>query len=134
VLEILIFLRVYIACRSCLDSPADDEEHFPIQLELSTGDLYCFECKDGDNNPHKLGHDEEEEDSEKVKSIVEYIKAPESDEDLDKRRKAEHQLYVQELRREDMSLKHYLMEKQWGRTWRLFRTRKYWFFFFFFFL
>ena len=44
---------------------------------------------------------------------------------LDRRRKAEHQLYVQELRREDMKLKHYLVEKQWGRTWMLFRTRKF---------
>jgi hypothetical protein len=60
-----------------------------------------------------------------VNRILEYIKSPESDQDLDKRRKAEHQLYVQELRREDMSLKHYLVEKQWGRTWMLFRTRKY---------
>ncbi|KAG0169211.1 hypothetical protein DFQ28_011372 [Apophysomyces sp. BC1034] len=54
----------------------------------------------------------------------ENLKAEEKDGDLDRRRKAEHQLYVQELRREDMSLKHYLVEKQWGRTWMLFRTRE----------
>lgn len=66
----------------------------------------------------------EEKVGEKVKTIVDYLKAPESDQDLDKRRKAEHQLYVQELRREDMQMKHYLVEKQWGRTWMLFRTRK----------
>lgn len=78
--------------------------------------MYCFKCDA--NHPRKVN------DSEKVKNIVEYIQAPPSSDDLDKRRKAEHQLYVQELRREDMSLKHYLVEKQWGRTWMLFRTRK----------
>lgn len=107
----------FIACRQCLESNLVDDEHFPIQFELSTGDMYCFKCNPG--HPRKLI------DSEKVESIVEYIKAPASSDDLDKRRKAEHQLYVQELRREDMSLKHYLVEKQWGRTWMLFRTRKY---------
>lgn len=45
-------------------------------------------------------------------------------ESLDNRRKAEHLLYIQELRREDMTLKHYLVEKNWGRTWMVFRTRK----------
>lgn len=83
--------------------------------------MYCFECKQ-DHSPLKLIN------SEKVDSIVEYITAPVSSDDLDKRRKAEHQLYVQELRREDMSLKHYLVEKQWGRTWMLFRTRKFYLF------
>lgn len=89
-------------------------------MELSTGELYCFKCKEygSEHPPRKLV------DSEKAERIVEHIIAPESIDDLDKRRKAEHQLYVQELRREDMSLKHYLVEKQWGRTWMLFRTRK----------
>ncbi|KAI8061361.1 hypothetical protein BDF21DRAFT_429381 [Thamnidium elegans] len=106
------------ACRSCLENNnLQDGQHFPIQLELSTGNLYCFECNQ-DRSPLKLIN------SEKVDNIVEYITAPESSDDLDKRRKAEHQLYVQELRREDMSLKHYLVEKQWGRTWMLFRTRE----------
>lgn len=45
-------------------------------------------------------------------------------ESIDNRRKAEHLLYIQELRREDMTLKHYLVEKNWGRTWMVFRTRK----------
>lgn len=75
--------------------------------------MYCFKC------PRLL-----EASDDKVQRMVEYITAPASSDDLDKRRKAEHQLYVQELRREDMSLKHYLVEKQWGRTWMLFRTRK----------
>lgn len=52
------------------------------------------------------------------------LNAPESDQELDLRRKAEHLLYIQELRREEMSLKHYFVEKQWGRLWMLFRTRK----------
>ncbi|KAI7899366.1 uncharacterized protein BX663DRAFT_441420 [Cokeromyces recurvatus] len=106
------------ACLSCLkNNTENNDNYYPIQLELETGDLYCFKCGD----PRKLMI---EEDGPKVKSIVEYINAPESEEDLDKRRKAEHQLYVQELRREDMSLKFYLVEKQWGRTWMLFRTRE----------
>lgn len=66
----------------------------------------------------------EDKDGLLVKQIVEYMKAPESEDDLDKRRKAEQFLYIQELRREDMSLMHYLVEKQWGRNWMLFRTRK----------
>lgn len=101
------------------ENTSDNEQYFPIQLELSSGELYCFKCG---QPPHQLT---EQQDSEKVRSILDYIKSPESEEDMDKRRKAEQQLYVQELRREDMSLKHYLVEKQWGRTWMLFRTRKF---------
>ncbi|KAI9485186.1 MAG: hypothetical protein EXX96DRAFT_544196 [Benjaminiella poitrasii] len=111
------------ACLSCLskeDAAENDDNRYPVQLELETGDLYCFKCGDV-GHPRKLT---EEKDGEKVKTITEYINASESEDDLDKRRKAEHQLYVQELRREDMSLKFYLVEKQWGRTWMLFRTRE----------
>lgn len=38
------------ACLSCLNQSIEDEDHFPIQLELETGDLYCFKC----GNPHKV--------------------------------------------------------------------------------
>ncbi|KAI9308494.1 hypothetical protein BJ944DRAFT_260155 [Cunninghamella echinulata] len=48
----------------------------------------------------------------------------ENQEDIEKRRKAEQLLYIQELRQEDMSLKHYLVEKSWGRAWMMFRTRE----------
>ena len=105
----------FIACQACLEQPVEDDEHFGVQLELATGNLYCFKCN---NAPVRLDH------LEKAQHIMEFLKTPESEHDLDKRRKAEHLLYVQELRREDMSLKHYLVEKNWGRTWMLFRTRK----------
>lgn len=72
-----------------------------------------------------MGQSEEHQNDEKYKvdKIVNFLKAPAADGDMDRRRKAEHQLYIQELRREDMTLKHYLIEKQWGRAWMLFRTR-----------
>lgn len=41
-----------IACRTCLDNFVDDEEHYPIQLELDTGNLYCFQCTQG--QPYKV--------------------------------------------------------------------------------
>ncbi|KAI8389244.1 hypothetical protein BD560DRAFT_381003 [Blakeslea trispora] len=90
-------------CQACVQ--------YPIQLELKTGDIYCFQCA---AQPEKLT-------TETAKEITQWIQA---EDDMDKRRKAEQHLYIQELRREDMSLKHYLVEKQWGRTWMLFRTRE----------
>ncbi|KAI8641019.1 hypothetical protein BD408DRAFT_418950 [Parasitella parasitica] len=104
------------ACLSCLSQPVDCP---PIQLELVTGDLYCFKCHHG--QPRKLNG---QRDGQLVQDTIDYIRDPESMEDLEKRRKIEQSLYVQELRREDMSLKHYLVEKQWGRTWMSFRTRE----------
>ncbi|KAG1490088.1 hypothetical protein G6F46_011258 [Rhizopus delemar] len=104
------------ACRICLDNYVEDEKHYPIQLQLDTGDLYCFKCSK--EEPHKL------DGTATVNKILESLNAPESEQELDLRRKAEHMLYIQELRREDMSLKHYFVEKQWGRVWMLFRTRE----------
>ncbi|CEI94354.1 hypothetical protein RMCBS344292_08566 [Rhizopus microsporus] len=104
------------ACRTCLDNFVDDEEHYPIQLELDTGNLYCFQCTQG--QPYEI------DGSSKTSAILSSLNAPESDQELDLRRKAEHLLYIQELRREEMSLKHYFVEKQWGRLWMLFRTRE----------
>ncbi|KAI8070918.1 hypothetical protein BC940DRAFT_294752 [Gongronella butleri] len=48
--------------------------------------------------------------------------APSAD-DIAERRKIEHFRYIQELRLEDMSLTHYLIEKTWSRNWMMFRTR-----------
>ncbi|KAL7318378.1 hypothetical protein PS15m_004604 [Mucor circinelloides] len=108
------------ACLSCLSQPLDGQQaHFPIQLELVTGDLYCFKCNPG--KPRKL---DGARDGQAIQDTINYIRESESMEDLEKRRKTEQALYVQELRREDMSLKHYLVEKQWGRTWMSFRTRE----------
>ncbi|KAG1145327.1 hypothetical protein G6F37_004595 [Rhizopus arrhizus] len=104
------------ACRDCLDKFVDNEEHYSIQLELDTGKLYCFRCKD--NQAHRI------DETEKGSEILETLNAPSSEQELDLRRKAEHLLYIQELRREEMSLKHYFIEKQWGRIWMLFRTRE----------
>ncbi|CAO3702006.1 unnamed protein product [Rhizopus stolonifer] len=102
------------ACRTCLGKFVDDEEHYPTQLELGTADLYCFKCSE----PHKI------EGTPTTSKVQEVLNAPESEQELDLRRKAEHLLYIQELRREEMSLKHYFVEKQWGRTWMMFRTRE----------
>ncbi|KAF7727063.1 hypothetical protein EC973_008026 [Apophysomyces ossiformis] len=114
-------LTFKIVCRTCMDKPdRSDERLFPLQLEMESGSLVCFQCTPSE--PRKLGDDRNEKI--KVEAILEKLKAEEKEGDLDRRRKAEHQLYVQELRREDMSLKHYLVEKQWGRTWMLFRTRE----------
>ncbi|CAO3623585.1 unnamed protein product [Mucor fragilis] len=104
------------ACLSCLSQTV---EGYPIQLELVTGDVYCFKCHPG--QPRKL---DAARDGQAIQDTIDYIREPESMEDLEKRRKTEQALYVQELRREDMSLKHYLVEKQWGRTWMSFRTRE----------
>ncbi|KAI8979771.1 hypothetical protein BDF20DRAFT_871562 [Mycotypha africana] len=108
------------ACTDCLSqTDVEDDNHYPIQLHLESCELYCFKC--GEGKPRKLTV---EKDGNDVRAILDYIKAPESADDLDKRRKAEQQLYIQELRREDMTLMHYLVEKQWGRTWMLFRNRE----------
>ncbi|KAK4519995.1 60S ribosomal protein L31B [Mucor velutinosus] len=108
------------ACLSCLTQPLKDQQaHYPIQLELVTGDVYCFKCHPG--KPRKL---DATRDGQIIQDTIDYIRESESMEDLEKRRKTEQALYVQELRREDMSLKHYLVEKQWGRTWMSFRTRE----------
>lgn len=40
------------ACRICLDNYVEDEKHYPIQLQLDTGDLYCFKCSK--EEPHKV--------------------------------------------------------------------------------
>ncbi|KAG1466546.1 hypothetical protein G6F46_000974 [Rhizopus delemar] len=104
------------ACRGCLDKFVDDEEHYSIQLELDTGKLYCFKCED--NQAHRI------DETEKGSEILKILNAPSSEQELDLRRKAEHLLYIQELRREEMSLKHYFVEKQWSRMWMLFRTRE----------
>lgn len=109
------------ACLSCLTQPLEGQQqaHYPIQLELVTGDVYCFKCHPG--KPRKL---DAARDGQVIQDTIDYIRESESMEDLEKRRKTEQALYVQELRREDMSLKHYLVEKQWGRTWMSFRTRE----------
>ncbi|ORZ00388.1 hypothetical protein BCR43DRAFT_511400 [Syncephalastrum racemosum] len=103
-------------CRACT------KKEDGVQLEISSGDLYCFDCD------RKLGTDDtNKHEQSKANSISSEFKATDQEDEttsLDRRRRAEHQLYVQELRREDMSLKHYLVEKQWGRTWMLFRTRE----------
>lgn len=57
-----------------------------------------------------------------------YMNKLEMEQSLDRRRKAEHMLYIQELRREDMSIRHYLLEKNWARSWMMFRTRKFFLF------
>ncbi|OBZ80868.1 hypothetical protein A0J61_11083, partial [Choanephora cucurbitarum] len=93
-------------CLDCLQQSS----HYPIQLDLKTGDLYCFECSP---SPYKLENE-----------WTHRLRQEDSVDDLDRRRKAEQHLYIQELRREEMELKHYLVEKQWGRTWMLFRTRE----------
>ncbi|KAI8142569.1 hypothetical protein BJV82DRAFT_145728 [Fennellomyces sp. T-0311] len=105
-------------CRTCVKTRTD-EEQFPIQLEIATCSLWCMdECS------RKLGDDGANVNEQfKVKTVLGNLKE-EREGALDRRRKAEHQLYVQELRREDMKLKHYLVEKNWGRTWMLFRTRE----------
>ncbi|GAN03939.1 hypothetical protein MAM1_0051c03395 [Mucor ambiguus] len=108
------------ACLSCLTQPSEGQQaHYPIQLELVTGDVYCFKCHPG--KPRKL---DAARDGQIIQDTIAYIRESESMEDLEKRRKTEQALYVQELRREDLSLKHYLVEKQWGRTWMSFRTRE----------
>ncbi|KAL0079506.1 hypothetical protein F4703DRAFT_1875007 [Phycomyces blakesleeanus] len=105
-------------CRGCLSANKGDV--FPVQFDLESGDLVCFGCqKEGE--PRVLGEGQEEA---KVKGILEALKTEDEQGSLDRRRKAEQLLYVQELRREDMSLKHYLVEKSWSRTWMLFRTRE----------
>lgn len=53
-----------------------------------------------------------------------YMEKLDMEPSLDRRRKAEHMLYIQELRREDMSIRHFLLEKNWARAWMMFRTRK----------
>ena len=55
----------------------------------------------------------------------EYMRELNKEQSVDRRRKAEHMLYIQELRREDMSIRHFLLEKNWARSWMMFRTRKY---------
>ncbi|KAF1804400.1 hypothetical protein V8B55DRAFT_1500625 [Mucor lusitanicus] len=114
------------ACLSCLTTTTQQplegqpqQAQYPIQLELVTGDIYCFKCHPG--KPRKL---DAARDGQTIQDTIDYIRESESMEDLEKRRKTEQALYVQELRREDMSLKHYLVEKQWGRTWMSFRTRE----------
>ncbi|CAO3622811.1 unnamed protein product [Cunninghamella blakesleeana] len=59
-------------------------------------------------------------------TTTEVITATENEnlDEIEKRRKSEQLLYIQELRQEDMTLKHYLVEKSWGRAWMLFRTRE----------
>ncbi|KAI9494983.1 hypothetical protein BDB00DRAFT_281460 [Zychaea mexicana] len=107
------------ACRSCVKVKTT-EEPFPVQLEVATGNLWCMD----DTCSRKLGDEEANlNEQHKVKTVMNNLK-DEKEGSLDRRRKAEHLLYVQELRREDMKLKHYLVEKQWGRTWMLFRTRE----------
>ncbi|KAI8076605.1 uncharacterized protein B0P05DRAFT_545109 [Gilbertella persicaria] len=117
------YLNMYIdnhngACLACLKQTVVDENHYPIQLKLETGHLYCFQCPE---HPRKLT---QERDGDHISQYLDAIHSEEAYRDLDKRRKIEQNLYIQELRREDMSLKHYLVEKQWGRTWMLFRTRE----------
>ncbi|KAI7864056.1 hypothetical protein BDF14DRAFT_1268984 [Spinellus fusiger] len=104
-------------CRACLCAPGTDA--FPVQLELSSHQLECYACQKGE--AHQLGGGEEEH---KVKTIVDTLQREDATGNMDRRRKAEQLLYVQELRREDMSLKHYLVEKSWSRSWMLFRTRE----------
>ncbi|KAI7857226.1 hypothetical protein BDC45DRAFT_436072 [Circinella umbellata] len=101
------------ACRSCVKVKTT-EEPFPVQLEVATGNLWCLDDSYEESNLNE---------QYKVNMVLNNLKE-EKEGSLDRRRKAEHQLYVQELRREDMKLKHYLVEKQWGRTWMLFRTRE----------
>ncbi|KAI9016449.1 hypothetical protein CLU79DRAFT_796371 [Phycomyces nitens] len=105
-------------CRTCL--LANKDGVFPVQVDLASGSLVCFGCQK-EGVPRVLGEGQEET---KVKAILETLKVEDEQGSLDRRRKAEQLLYVQELRREDMSLKHYLVEKSWSRTWMLFRTRE----------
>ncbi|CDS04575.1 hypothetical protein LRAMOSA07204 [Lichtheimia ramosa] len=104
------------ACISCVKNPANQ---LSIVLECATGNMYCLKCKD---ELHKLGTTQSNPNEQyKIKAVMDHMNGAES---LDNRRKAEHLLYIQELRREDMTLKHYLVEKNWGRTWMVFRTRE----------
>ncbi|KAI9311299.1 hypothetical protein BX666DRAFT_1833301, partial [Dichotomocladium elegans] len=104
------------ACRSCVSNP---EQNLSIVMEWATGAFWCLKCKEV---MHKLGGENANPNEDyKVRTTLEYMDAEES---LDERRKAEHQLYVQELRREDMNIKHYLIEKNWARSWMMFRTRE----------
>ncbi|KAI8997084.1 hypothetical protein BDB01DRAFT_712735 [Pilobolus umbonatus] len=107
------------ACQSCLEKHLDDG---PVQLNFNTGELVCFQCmKEGHAYKVRLQVDTV---NTIALSVLNYIKSADIEDELNCRRKAEHTLYVQELRREDMSIKHYLIEKQWGRSWMLFRTRE----------
>ncbi|KAI8097018.1 uncharacterized protein BX664DRAFT_325413 [Halteromyces radiatus] len=130
-------------CRSCASK---EEGPSAVQYNLDTQSLYCFKCS------RQVGGDGTNENEKYKASItldqlkVEPVSSTPSDvtkgtttdttiaitnhhdqqeqENLDQRRKTEQMLYVQELRQEDMSLKHYLVEKSWGRAWMLFRTRE----------
>ncbi|KAI9315679.1 hypothetical protein BX666DRAFT_1842935, partial [Dichotomocladium elegans] len=106
-----------LACRSCFSKEqVANQARFPIGYELSTRKLWCFECKEP---PHEVDGNEDEQ--HRVKEIVESLNKETT---VERRRKAEHALYIQELRCEDMSGTHYLLEKNWARTWMLFRTRE----------
>ncbi|KAI7886345.1 hypothetical protein K492DRAFT_203418 [Lichtheimia hyalospora FSU 10163] len=102
-----------MACRSCL---IERNDTFPVQLEYSTSKLWCFQCK------RELG--EEGVNQNESFRAHEYMRELNKEQSVDRRRKAEHMLYIQELRRQDMSIRHFLLEKNWARTWMMFRTRE----------
>ncbi|KAJ8659577.1 hypothetical protein O0I10_004554 [Lichtheimia ornata] len=102
-----------MACRSCL---IERDDTFPVQLENSTSKLWCFQCK------RELGGDGVNKNE--VYRANGYMEKLDMEPSLDRRRKAEHMLYIQELRREDMSIRHFLLEKNWARAWMMFRTRE----------
>ncbi|ORX60454.1 hypothetical protein DM01DRAFT_1404719 [Hesseltinella vesiculosa] len=127
-------------CQACVSKLKDNQQlqgTCSVMYNMDGQNLYCFECS------RAVGKENSDmNEREKAKQLLDQLQpptnglansplpkpttkaAPTDDPQDVQRRKAEHIRYIQELRLEDMAIKHYLVEKNWSRNWMMFRTRE----------